>query len=149
VTKDHWERRFYRLAQHVAQWSKDPITKVGAVLVGKDRRDIALGYNGFPPGVTDSQERLNNPELKYVYTQHAERNVLDNARFDTRGSTLYTTFAVCSTCAKSVVTKKVALVICPPWVEREPWNSDGHVARMILLEGGVAFVTPVNEDELT
>jgi dCMP deaminase len=28
-----WDKRFLDLAEHVAQWSKDPRTKVGAVIV--------------------------------------------------------------------------------------------------------------------
>ena len=31
--QDRWDRRYVGLAQHVAGWSKDPSTKVGAVLV--------------------------------------------------------------------------------------------------------------------
>ena len=44
-----WDERFSRIAYEVATWSKDPGTKVGAVLV-LDRRIIATGYNGFPHG---------------------------------------------------------------------------------------------------
>ena len=47
-----WDERFVRIAFEVATWSKDPGTKVGAVLVA-DRRIIASGYNGFPQGIED------------------------------------------------------------------------------------------------
>ena len=32
-----WHNRFMELAEHVAQWSRDPSTKVGAVIVRPDK----------------------------------------------------------------------------------------------------------------
>ena len=52
-----WDIKFLKLAQHVSDWSKDPSTKVGAVVVDKDNRIVSIGYNGFPKGVQDD-ERL-------------------------------------------------------------------------------------------
>lgn len=135
VTK--WDRRFHELARHVAGWSKDPSTKVGAVLVGVDRRQVALGYNGFPPGIEDTPERLADRASKYRLTQHAERNVLDNARFDAAGGTLYTTFFPCSECAKSIVSRGIARVFTPPPATHEPWASDARFSCELLREGGV------------
>jgi dCMP deaminase len=70
-----WDARYLDLARHVAKWSKDPSTQVGAVVVGKDRRKIAVGYNGFPRGIADDN-RLFDREVKYTLIQHAERNVI-------------------------------------------------------------------------
>jgi len=56
-----WDKRFIQMAKEVAEWSKDPSIKVGAIAV-KDRRIIATGYNGFPMGVPDTG--LDNRELK-------------------------------------------------------------------------------------
>jgi len=133
----NWDQRFFLLAHHVAQWSKDPSTKVGAVVVGRDRRCIALGYNGFPPGIADTTERLEDRETKYALTQHAERNVLDNAKFDLEGSTLYATFAVCTECAKSIIAKRVARVVCPAPTDREPWKTSATRAQALFAEAGV------------
>jgi len=71
-----WDKRFIQMAKEVAEWSKDPSIKVGAIAV-KDRRIIATGYNGFPMGVPDTG--LDNRELKYKYTVHAEKNMIYNA----------------------------------------------------------------------
>ena len=109
-----WDQRFLDLAHHVAQWSKDPSTKVGAVLVGTDKRQVALGYNGFPPRVADSNFRLYHRTIKLRYTIHAERNVLDNAHFPTQGSTLYVTHPPCCACALSIISKGVARVVSSP-----------------------------------
>lgn len=127
------------LAAHVAGWSKDPSTKVGAVLVGADRRQIALGYNGFPPGIADDS-RLDDRPTKYKLLQHAERNVLDNASFDTRGATLAVTFFPCSECAKSVISKGIKTVITPPPSFREPWASEAVWTTGMLREAGVELI---------
>ncbi len=36
---EKWDRRFIELAQHIATWSKDPSSRVGAVIVDEHRRD--------------------------------------------------------------------------------------------------------------
>lgn len=137
-----WPRRYMELAQHVATWSKDPSTQVGAVLVGRDRREISLGYNGFPPGVEDTEERLRDRATKHLLTQHAERNALDNARFKTRGGLLVTTRFPCHECAKSIVSMGLYCVTCPP-VDGDPahsdpvWAQSSEWAKLILREGKV------------
>lgn len=85
---EKWDRRFLELAKQVSTWSKDPSTQVGAVLV-KDRKVVGMGYNGFPRGVTDSEERLNNREIKYPMVVHAEVNAILQAGHAAKGSTLY------------------------------------------------------------
>ena len=62
-----WDKRFLELAEHVSTWSKDPSTQVGCVIANDDRRVVALGINGFPKGIEDSEERLNDRETKYKY----------------------------------------------------------------------------------
>ena len=134
-----WTARMMQLAAFVASWSKDPSTKVGAVVVGRDRRMVAIGYNGFPEGIADYPERLMDREVKYKLTQHAERNVIDNAQFDLTGATLYVTMHPCTECSKSIVSKKIARVVCPPAISREPWASDAEWSKKILQEAGVSL----------
>ena len=62
---DKWDLRFIELAHHISSWSKDPSTKVGCVVVGADREIRSTGFNGFPRGIDDSLERLQNREEKY------------------------------------------------------------------------------------
>src|SRR5689334_23352884 len=95
-----WDQRLLALAQHIAAWSKDPSTKVGAVVAGSDKTAIALGYNGFPPRIVDDA-RLHDRDKKYSLIVHAEENALANARFDVRGGTLYSTHFPCTNCAKT------------------------------------------------
>lgn len=140
-----WDRRYFDLAGYVSSWSKDPSTKVGAVIVGKDKREVAVGYNGFPPGIEDLQDRLNDRYAKYRFTQHAERNVLDNARFDVQGGTLYVTMFPCSECAKSIVSKGIRRIICPPPSDRQPWAEDSAYSRIMFCEAGVDVKEKINE----
>lgn len=109
ITK--WDRRFMDLALHVAQWSKDPSTKVGAVIVRPDRRIVSVGYNGFPTGVCDHEERYAERAVKYKFVSHAERNALDNVTQDVTGCTLYSTLQPCSECAKSIIQKGISEVV--------------------------------------
>lgn len=132
----NWDLRFYALAEHIAKWSKDPRTKVGAVLVGRDKRDVALGYNGFPSALPDHPEFLGNSSLKYAFMLHAERNVLDNARFDTRGSCLYVTKFPCSECMKSIFSKEIRRVVSP-LASGEKWVEDAKlVFKMLEIHNG-------------
>jgi dCMP deaminase len=50
-----WDIRFIELAKHVSTWSKDPSTKVGAIIATEDRRVLSMGYNGFPRGCPDRE----------------------------------------------------------------------------------------------
>ena len=40
---NNWDERFIGLAQHVATCSKDPRTKVGAVLVNETKQVLSVG----------------------------------------------------------------------------------------------------------
>ena len=108
-----WNQRFMDLAHHVADWSKDPSTKVGAVIVNDNKQVLGLGYNGFPRGVYDCPERYNNRSIKLLFVAHAERNALDNAFGDTRGATLYTTLFPCNECAKGIIQKGIGTIVTP------------------------------------
>ena len=103
--EEKWHVRFIKLAHEVAEWSKDPSTKVGCVLV-KDKRVISTGYNGFPKGIGDSFDRLMDREQKYEMTVHAEINAITTAALhgvSTEGSTAYVTFNPCSRCAAVLI----------------------------------------------
>ena len=60
-----WDKRFIELADHVAQWSRDPSTKVGAVIVRTDKTVASMGFNGFPRGVDDAEGRYLDKPTKY------------------------------------------------------------------------------------
>jgi dCMP deaminase len=110
---EKWDKRFFELALHVAEWSRDPKTKVGAVIVNNHKQVVSLGFNGFPRGIFDREDRYEDRETKYMFVAHAERNALDNAFVDTRGCTLYTTLYPCNECAKGIIQKGIKRVVAP------------------------------------
>jgi dCMP deaminase len=100
-----WDDYFLDIAELVALRSKDPSTKVGAVIV-RDKIICSTGYNGFPRKVNDNiQTRYNKPE-KYLWTIHAEENAIFNAARagnKIEDAVLYVTpLSPCSSCALSI-----------------------------------------------
>ena len=85
-----WDFRFLDMAALIANWSKDPSTKVGAVIVDKNNRVISLGYNGLPSSVPDDPEILNNRFEKYKYIIHAETNAILTANSSVKDCSVYT-----------------------------------------------------------
>ena len=141
---NHWDKRFIKIANEVATWSKDPGTKVGAVLVD-DRRIIATGYNGFPQNIEDTIQRYQNRDIKLAYTVHAEVNAILNAAANgaqTKNSTLYVTFPPCVSCATSVVQAGVSMVVCPCLsTAPERWRESFQLGQDLLKEAGVMVMT--------
>lgn len=111
-----WDRRFLRLAAHVADWSYDPSTKVGAVLVNDDKIVVGMGYNGFPRGMSDDPALYADRDFKYLHVVHAEENACINAGHASRGATLYVWPAfgfpcICSDCCKVAVQSGVKRIV--------------------------------------
>lgn len=137
-----WHRRFLGLASEVSRWSKDPSSKVGAYLVGPDREPISHGYNGFPRGVPDSEERYSDREFKLAHILHAEKNALLNAlRTGARtvGATLYCTHPPCTQCASAIIQAGVTRVISyePTSAFLSRWDLNATVAY--FDEAGIEF----------
>ena len=134
-----WDRRFLELAQLVSTWSKDPSTKIGVVLV-KNRKVVATGYNGFPVGIEDD-DRLHDRERKYALVVHAEMNALLQAGRDAEGSTLYLwgfSGCPCQNCSKHIIQAGVKNIVYydgpqPP----ERWAGELEAARATLREAGL------------
>lgn len=133
-----WQERFYQLAQHVAQWSKDPSTKVGAVIVNDRRIVIGVGYNGFPRGVYDYEPRYNDRPTKYAHVVHAELNAIFNATESVRDCTLYVTLAPCRECVKAIIQSGIKEV-WSPWYQEERYDD---VASRMMREAGVTHSCP-------
>lgn len=128
-----WDQRFLGLAAHVAQWSKDPSTKVGAVIVDEKNRVVSLGFNGFPRGVEDKDMPR---EQKLLRTIHAEVNALLFARQDVEGCTMYVTHPPCAQCAAKIVQAgiKEVVFILPPSEFITRWEADINAAYDLYAE---------------
>jgi dCMP deaminase len=136
-----WDQRFCELAKFVSEWSKDPSAKVGAVIFSKRGGDVSIGYNGFPMGVEDSAERLQDKETKLDLIVHAEQNALIAAGSRTVGATLYVWGKpICVRCAGSIIQGGVTRVVAlnPSYVpEDSVWHKSGHTAHQIFVEARV------------
>ena len=137
-----WDTRFLDLAEHVSKWSKDPSTKVGAVIVDSQRRIVSTGYNGFPVGVMDSYDRLTNRDNKYEMIIHAEANAILFAHQRMNGMTLYTTpFQPCSRCASLIIQSGISRVISYEIEEsKNRWTDSFKLAKELFDEAGVELL---------
>jgi dCMP deaminase len=114
IQPDKWDGRFLRLAREVSAWSKDPSTKVGAVLVSPDRSRIAVGYNGFARKMEDKPEWYADREEKYSRIIHAEKNAKANAGCSVIGWTQYTwPFASCDRCLNEMAQEGITRFVSP------------------------------------
>ena len=134
---------FMRTAYLSAELSKDPRTKVGAVLV-KDNNIISTGYNNFPRGVVDKEEDYLNREVKYSKVCHGELNAILNAArsgVSTLGATLYTQGVPCAECSKAVIQSGCSRVIThkqwPNLQHSEKWRLSVELSYQMLAEAGV------------
>lgn len=134
-----WHKRFLDLAEHVAQWSKDPRTKVGAVIVDEKKRVVSVGYNGFPRGVDDNPHRYDDRPTKHLFVAHAERNALDNAPLMVDGFTMYSPLLPCSECAKSIIQKGIKRVVTYT-PTRDGVGFNWNITRIMFEESGVELV---------
>lgn len=132
-----WDKFFLGLAEYTSTASKDPSTKVGAVIVDEDRRVVSIGYNGFPKGVQDLESRLSERELKYKFIVHAERNALLFANKSTQDCTIYTyPFMPCATCTGMIIQAGIKQVVS--FYKKETrWLDDFKISTTMFEEAGV------------
>lgn len=128
-----WDHRFIEMAEMVASWSKDPSTKCGAIIVRPDRSVASVGFNGFPRGVEDRQEHLDEREEKYGRVIHAEVNAILAAREPLHGYTMYTfpggvgpSCDRCATCVIQAGITRIVHVFVQP--ERDDFNDRWKIA---------------------
>ncbi|GAA0005392.1 hypothetical protein BDS110ZK4_26760 [Bradyrhizobium diazoefficiens] len=142
LKQERWDRYFLKVAQAVSTASKDPSTKVGAVIVRPDRTMASFGYNGFPRGIADTDERLNNREVKYDLVVHGEINAILTAREPLHGYTLYTwPFITCKRCSLHVIQAGIKRVVAPELPEhlKDRWAASVRDAGQLYDEAGVSW----------
>lgn len=143
-----WNDYFFNICKVVASKSKDPSTKVGAVIVGPANEIRATGYNGFPRGTNDSEERLDNREVKYKWIVHAEMNaILAAARtgISLEGCTLFCYWYPCHECAKAIIQTGITRVIVSGEFMKNRgitgWEESFELAKQMFKEAGIqAFI---------
>jgi len=148
MNKYIWDLRYLKLAEHMSTWSKDS-TGIGSVAIGDQGQVLAQGYNGFPRGVEDSQERYDVKEDKYKFVVHSEMNVIYNASYNgvsLRDSTLYVWgLPVCSECAKGIIQTGIKRVVMSSRDRistlplSDKWRESFDLTKTLFEEAGVEW----------
>ena len=157
---ERWDRHFLQLCLDHARMSKDPNTRVGSIITGPDRELRSAGFNGFPRGIADTSERLNDRELKLKLIVHGEMNaILAAARvgIPLHGCTLYlaatdTSGLVwggppCTRCTVEIIQAGIAEIVSfTPKNGPSKWHDDLKLARELLVEAGIFYreIVPPN-----
>ena len=133
-----WHYRFLNLAKYISEWSQDPSTKVGAVIVDNKKRIVSIGYNGFPVGIQDDA-RLNIRDIKLQLIVHAERNALLFANKPLDDCILYTyPFMPCSVCAGMIIQSGIKHVIS--YINNnERWVENFKISEQMFEEAGLTL----------
>ncbi len=141
-----WDQRFLELAEFVSRWSKDPNARVGAVITAQRRGAIALGYNGFPSGIEDRAELLQDKVIKLDMVVHAEQNALLIAGPRADAATMFVVGKpVCSRCAGLIIQAGITRVVAPDPAttpEGSSWRATGLLAATMLREAGIDLCFP-------
>lgn len=136
-----WITHFSDMAKLISTMSKDPSKKIGVVIVDEHNRVVSTGFNGFPRGVEDSQERLENKDYKRAITLHAEENAILYAKQDLTGCDMYIYgLPPCAHCAAMIIQsgiKNVWYRIPDEYEISEHWKENLEIAESILTEAGV------------
>ena len=146
----NWDEYFMALAILVSLRSKDPSSKVGAVLV-RDKKIIGTGYNGFPSGCDETKFPWNRDmsagwlNTKYPYVIHAEANALLNTVAPAAGGSVYVTMHPCNECAKLLIQGGVRQVV---YLSQKHKDADAFVAASRLLEVTGVQVRQLGEQDI-
>jgi dCMP deaminase len=116
--------------------SKDPSSKVGAVIVNPKNRIIGTGYNGFIAGIDESGFSWEREgewlQTKYPYVVHAEANaILNSTTSDMENCRIYSTLFPCNECAKKIAQKEIKEVVYLSDKHRE---QEFHLASIRIFE---------------
>ena len=130
-------------AQYMSTGSKDPSTKVGAVIVRPNNSVASVGFNGFPSGSDDSPELYADREYKLSRIIHAELNAIIFAREPLAGYTMYVyPFMCCDKCYAIIKQAGIKRIVAPvpTTAQEERWGPAFEKVRKYAAEDGVELV---------
>ena len=137
-------RRLYATALDISKLSKDPSTKIGALIVGDDGEGGPWGFNGAPRKCKADEvgdPRGERPE-KYYWFEHAERNAIYAAArsgYSTSGRTMIVTHPPCMDCARAIVQAgfKSVIILTNDEDFLSRWKDHAERALVLFEECGV------------
>lgn len=141
---DKWVNFFMTVVDASAKLSRDPKTKVGAVIV-KNKRIKSTGFNGAPSNFpddkvpwicTDSDQLI---DQKNTYMCHAELNAVlnyDGQISDLRDSDIYVSVSPCHHCACMLAQVGIKRVI---YKEKYHRKDETDAAERILALSNIEY----------
>jgi dCMP deaminase len=136
-----WDEWFYKLAEFYSKRSKDPRKKVGCV-VTLDGYQVGQGFNGFPRGIEDTEERLNNKKLKNDLMLHAEENALRIAGHQADTAYVYPCLP-CTRCLGHLIQAGVTRIVTGPLDDDSGWQQP--LVHELIIEKGIELMI-IGED---
>lgn len=137
-----WNDRYFELAKLVSTWSKDPTTQCGAVIT-EDNYIRGIGFNGFPRCIRDTDEKLNDRELKRKLMIHAEMNALTAAQG--KGDTIYIYPCLpCTTCMTLIMQAGIRKIVAGDKIIDPVWGTS--FVEKLLVEARIDLIKiPVHD----
>jgi dCMP deaminase len=147
-----WDEYFMLQAVLAGTRASCEFVYAGAVIV-KDKRVIATGYNGAPPGVDNCldlgcrKERegieFGEKNTGWCIGEHAERNaLLQISREESKNSTMYYVLYPCTDCSKQIVGARINELVYlnvykePSSLTKEIFDKSGVKVRKMELDLG-------------
>ena len=143
MARTSWDEFYIGLAKYMATRSRDPSTQVGAVIVRPDKSVAAVGFNGFPQLMNDSDELYNNRDEKYSRIIHGEINALNFCNESVKNYTLYTVpFMPCDRCFVIMAQAGIRRFVFPKATEEQltRWGAAFDKVRGYAREMGLELV---------
>lgn len=138
-----WDEVFMRAVYNISWKSKDPKTKIGAILV-RDNIPVVQCFNGFPRKIKDLQERYNDRDLKRRMVAHAEANtIFVSARLgkNTDDTICYTQGIPCANCSIALIQGGISEIVVhsiwPNLNHSKEWVESIDLSKSMLQEAGV------------
>lgn len=131
--RQSWNEYFMNLAKLAAERSSCDRANVGAVIVNKDNRIIATGYNGSVGSKTPHCDEIGHTmrDGHCIATLHAELNCISYCAKEgipLKGSTLYVTHFPCLNCTKALIQSGIVRIIY-----HEAYRVDDYAVELLKM----------------
>jgi len=146
-----WDIYFMGIALFTSLRSKDPSSKVGAVIVNHKNRIIGTGYNGFVAGIDETgfswQREGEWLNTKYPFVVHAEANaILNSTTSEMENCRIFSTLFPCNECAKKIAQKEIKEVV---FLSDKYRDQDFHAASIKIFKAAGIITRKLEMPSLT
>lgn len=111
-------------------------------MIYKEDKFVAADVNRFTDYINDFPARW-EPEYKYSYVEHAERNAIYQAAKLGRAllsTTMYAPYASCSDCARGIIQSGIKTLVRYPFEVPERWFESTRFGDLMLQESGIQII---------